>query len=543
MWALPSRWLGRAWGQRLWGSAADERIKEAAQYLRAHAEWIVTQASVKYFQANGWANQSPAQKERLVVSLVSLLVTQPHGYHLLPDEEIRSLCCDVGAMENTLQWRDKPSATKTSDVVLGRALAAGAHCCVPSQRGSCYPVIGEHRFVIPLAIAAAVLLVAVARKFDGGLFGSARQLPSSTYENVATTVVWCTLEALRMHVADKIKADKDKAVLDTAALDASALDKGKAVLDKATLAADGVPAMLAFPSLAHHFPQRMDGGEEVTLPMDRLAPDSRVHLYIPGSTTGAAERVKEVTTAVKKYGLVLEMAGVGCPRNDLTIHGRGRVPIGFEFKSHRNPKCVDQKAFEKRCFHMGFNVMEFACGVETQRVDVSSHENEVNLLGRYTTLGTDTSHGAGTEFMVLCGPCGDKLLPVDTTVWFRERVVFCGDDNVLTPCPHRTCHVVTMAFEVEELIHRCAAIRVAITTGEEEPVLGRGEVCDVPGGTSIRIADGTPWISHWWGKMPKGGKEPEGGKVLEGGIKQRRGRRNQNVKKGQRGEKQQKPKE
>ena len=188
----------------------DNRADAAVKYLRAHAESIVTHASLNYFKLNGWAHLNLSAKTNLMTSFVSLLVTQPHGYHLVSDRAIDDLCCAVGAIEDTLQWTNDDRVVTWEDAdrtaikrgdLCKRAMAAGASPCVPNVRedmyGHIYPHVSGPRFVIPPAIAATVLLVATARNFAGGLFGSARHLPSATYENVGSTVIWCVLETLR----------------------------------------------------------------------------------------------------------------------------------------------------------------------------------------------------------------------------------------------------------------------------------------------------------------------------------------------------------
>ena len=78
-------------------------------------------------------------------------------------------------MEDTLWWSDEQPNVAHSDVCV-RAMAAGARPLVdekerPPGEAFRYPVAGAIRFVIPPAIAAAVLLVAVVRNFDCGFLG------------------------------------------------------------------------------------------------------------------------------------------------------------------------------------------------------------------------------------------------------------------------------------------------------------------------------------------------------------------------------------
>ena len=414
----------------------------AASYLRNHAERIVTQASLRYMNTNGWAKQGPTQRGVLVSSLVSLLVTQPHGYHLLSPNVINSLCCDVGAMEDTLQWDQHPMR-RSEPVVFPRAMAAGAHPCVPNPKNEDsfqYPRITGHRFVIPPAIAAAVMLVAVTRNFDGGLFGSARQLPSATYENVASTTLWCTLEALRMHSVNAKKA-KD------------------------------VPAVLAFPSLAQHFPQRKQrkGTKElVVFQMDKR----EIPLLPPDNTKGTNARIDDVVNYCRNK-MVLEMAGNGCPRNDLTIHNHlGGTSIGVEYKSYTDPtnlSILEKDVLERRCFQMGYNQMSIVrvdargerIASDSFTVDVEKHASAQNLRGRYITLCTEFLGLGGLperEFLVLCSPVGDALLPKDTILEFQKRVmsVHVGETNVKTEAAKSlTCRVLCMELGIEELLCRC----------------------------------------------------------------------------------------
>ena len=448
-----TRWSHEAAGSPEAGDASTKPKHKpvpdaAANYLCCHAERIVTQASLRYMNANGWAAQESSRRGVLVSSLVSLLVTQPHGYHLLSPDVISSLCCDVGAMEDTLQW-GKRAVKRSEPVVFQRAKAAGAHPCVPNPKENeakemIYPLITGHRFVIPPAIAAAVLLVAVTRNFDGGLFGSARQLPSATYENVASTVLWCTLEALRMH---------------------SVIAKKVAV----------VPAVLAFPSLAKHFPRERGRKELVVFQMG----PGEIPLLPPDNTTGTNARIDDVVNSCGKK-MVLEMAGNGCPRNDLTIHNRGGTSIGVEYKSYTdltNLSILERNVLERRCFQMGYNQMSIvrvdASGKhiadDSFTVDVEKHDSAQNLRGRYITLCTEflgRPEGDATpgglperEFLVLCSPIGSALLPEDTILTFQKRVmsVHVGETIVETKAAESlTCRVLCMQLGIEELLCRCS---------------------------------------------------------------------------------------
>ena len=439
-----------------------------------------------------------------MTSFVSLLVTQPHGYHLVSEKAIDDLCCAVDAIEDTLQWTNDfrvvtwedadRTAIKRGDLCK-RAVAAGASPCVPNVRedmhGHIYPHVSGPRFVIPPAIAATVLLVATARNFAGGLFGSARHLPSATYENVGSTVIWCTLEALRERC--------------TTTTGAHAYFPSHA------------PAVLAFPSLAQHFPLR-DGIEEVVFKMGGpaiplvLPPDSNAALR--GAAASSSARFRDTRTlsridGVKKlldggHSVVLEMAGAGCPRNDLTIVNPGGVSIGVEFKSYRGLSIVGKDVLEKRCFQMGYNKMSVA-GRESFVMEVEKHDNSRNLLGRFITLLTEKKCGTPTkEFLLLCSPIGDALLPSHTTVEFRERTTATpkhGSDTLMETAvdgARGSCHVVCLHLDVEDLLYgSCAPDQRSVRVAAAEPCAD--DYCIHPSTTSraaIRLctptSTGTP---------------------------------------------------
>ena len=424
--------------------------KGAAAYLCGHAEWILTRASLSYFNSNGWQYES--QRKHLISSLVSLMLTQPHGYHLLDDSDITALCCSVGAIEDTLEWTNRAPVVSKRQVdekaqegeaqLRERALAAGAQPCIPPakpEKGAAvayrYPITGRYRYIVPPAIAAAVLLVAVTRNFMGGIFGGARQLPSATHENVAATVIWCALDALHRH----------RFRLKDAAGHAGPLR---------------APAVLAFPSLADHFPE-VEGTEQMQFAMWPAG----VHLLVPGADEGTDARICEVVAKVNGVeggpSMVLEMAGPSSPRNDLTIHNPGGLRMGFEFKSYRDSSAVWDNALVKRCFHMGYGTIKRNL---TRQVYFPKGEN---LRGRYITLRTEAltaRPGAPRpecEFLVLCGPRGQSLLG-NTSCTFLDKLkgfVQEGNDSsvVLLRGPAGSqCRVVCMSLGLEEMLFRCA---------------------------------------------------------------------------------------
>eukprot|EP00658_Telonema_sp_P-2_P052118 TRINITY_DN4029_c0_g3_i1.p1 TRINITY_DN4029_c0_g3~~TRINITY_DN4029_c0_g3_i1.p1 ORF type:complete len:607 (-),score=65.41 TRINITY_DN4029_c0_g3_i1:143-1963(-) len=438
--------------QSIWASSATRDVKGAAAYLSGHGEWILTRASLKYFRSNGWHYET--NRKQLVSSLVSLMVTQPYGYHLLEDADIKMLCCSVGAVEDTLEWAKDP---RSPDAPPGhevgvRAVAAGAHPCIPPTKGERvayrYPVTtGRYRYIVPPAIAAAVLLVAVTRNFMGGMFGGARQLPSATYENVAATVIWCALDALHRHSFCLLGNREQAGTLQ-------------------------VPAVLAFPSLADHFPVARERnkvpGEQVLFAMR----PGEVHLMVPGADEGTDARIDDVVRAVHKKSMVLEMAGHGCPRNDLTIHNPGGVRMGFEFKSYRDSVAVRDDVLKKRCFHMGYNKFNRKQrNGHTHGDGVDSNMGQ-NLRGRYITLRTEAltmnkrvePPPPKCEFLVLCGPRGHSLLRSDTSVHFTDRVHGRVPDDGASSVvvegaqdPDASeCRVVCMELGLEELLFRCA---------------------------------------------------------------------------------------
>ena len=410
-------------------------INEVIPYLVGHSESILTRASMRYFRENGWFKLQSSEKETLVISVISLLITQPYGFHLLSDATIDALCCNVGAIEDTLQFVPTPT-TNPEHPLAHRALSAGAFPCVPSGNNTTlYPKVGAHRFVIPPAIAVAVLLEAVSIHFNGVLFGGTRQLASLTYENVTSTVIWCALEAVRVF---STRGEKNTVVK--------------------------VPALLAFPSIADHLEGTgaamkqvklaMHGGDEIEL--------------LPPSDMDADTRIREVTRLLAECGMVLEMAGPGSPRNDLTLHNPGGASIAFEFKSYTDSTSVPISTLEKRCFHMGFDTLHCKSDVGSFDKDAKQHKSGSNLLGRYITLSADCKET--DEYLVLCGPRGSHLLPNNTSITFRDRVKFKTDTHSVEPSPGRRCTVVCMTLGVEQLIHQCSSWHnVDAATSTEQP--------------------------------------------------------------------------
>ena len=411
-------------------------IDEVFPYLVGHSESILIRASMRYFRENQWSNLESSERETLVTSVISLLITQPYGFHLLSDTTIEALCCKVGAIEDTLQFTST-STHYPEHRLTHRALSAGAFPCVPTTKTpnptAFYPQIGAHRFVIPPAIAVAVLMEAVSIHFNGVLFGGTRQLASLTGENVASTVIWCALEAVR-HFSKVEEGPKQ------------------------------VPALLAFPSLADHFP--LEGAdvakEQVMLAMHK----AQIELLPPQSNTKVKARLDNVANSLKRCGMVLEMAGPGSSRNDLTLHNPGGASIAFEFKSYTDSTSVPLPTLEKRCFQMGFNTLQCKSGINSFVKDVRSHKSASNLMGRYITLKADNCPRKKTnEYLVLCGPRGWHLLPDGVSISFRDRV----ESTLQKPSPGR-CKVVCMTLGIEQLVHQCSSRhKVVAATNTEQP--------------------------------------------------------------------------
>lgn len=594
----------------------------AVQYLNSHAGGIATRVSLEYIKTDAWEKLSISEFDRLASYLLSLSVTQPHGFHVVPDDVVKKLCCELGAVQDTLTWEsrmtlsartyvktlngrklkndefynlwngvtissetrarinkkidcalsdyqsiadleEKFRSTLTIDenqqeinkkrcvnelfklslkhvqaamlvaeevakaefidrmlqirsrllkyggveeigdeericlehatmharvfaeekfaskppqkypnvlsigdeyVTLTRALAAQAFPCLPSPTSDGdVPHIEGIRFVIPPAVVTAVLLVVVSRRFDRGIFGEIRDTPATAYENVASTIIWGTFEALRLHQLS---------------------------LNPRTPFVK-VPALLAFPSLAKHFPT--EAGEELICFKWRVdSPNQTVKLLTPAEGKNTYERAEQVVEHLQKdsCGVVLAMAGASVPQNDLTVHNYG-VRMGIEFKSFDG--VVELKVLRHRAFQMGFDNIHCTApleglvvrdgGVFASCESVNFHTTELspgkavtflisprggraNEGGKFETLQTErllkescpgkTVESCLTEFMVLCGP-GNTSLISENSFEFRDRCKPTAgkvDSLEFVKGGDSRCKVLSLQLGVHEFIQR-----------------------------------------------------------------------------------------
>jgi hypothetical protein len=374
------------------------------ELVRQNAEPIVSRVSSSYINVNGWGKQNKDQKMALVSALLTIPLTQPHGYHVVSDETLNTLTCKVGAVVDTLHWatvasKALPPFPKSAIMEIAREQFA-AHPIIPIKKDivveeetvTMYPHIDKSlRFVIP----PAVLVVMLSWLSKSPIFETGKASPSSIYETILPYLTQSTLEAflrhahevrkpipllllypeLRSHCADTI------ALLDIAALatkiqlapptDGAPLPRSEATntafsQPPGTTAENGSEDAksspvnegtalkdIQFPPPADYAPSARYEAAEGHPPADEATVPKDIPLVLPanGHPSTRYEAAKEKFEA--SCGIMVEVAGEGVPQNDTTVYSRSAV-VGEEYKHYTRGGYVDVGVLQKRAYQMGY---------------------------------------------------------------------------------------------------------------------------------------------------------------------------------------------
>jgi hypothetical protein len=178
------------------------------ELVRQNAEPIVSRVSSNYINVNGWGKHNKDQKLALVSALLTIPLTQPHGYHVVSDMTLDALTCKVGAVVDTLHWATVASTglPQVPECAISKIAREQfkAHPIIPTTKDvvvnqkkvTMYPHIDKSlRFVIP----PAVLVVMLSWLAKSPIFGTGKASPSSIYETILPYLTQSTLEAFLRH--------------------------------------------------------------------------------------------------------------------------------------------------------------------------------------------------------------------------------------------------------------------------------------------------------------------------------------------------------
>ena len=155
----------------------NEALLRLKELVRQNAESIVTRASSWYIRANGWGTISDnTTKMELVSALLTIPQTQPHGYHLLSEDTLRTLTCTVGAVVDTLHWQESKSRASNGESLIGAYALENfnAYPIVPSSREVTIndKCVHPHLIGLRLVIPPAVLVVMLSWLAKAPIFGT-----------------------------------------------------------------------------------------------------------------------------------------------------------------------------------------------------------------------------------------------------------------------------------------------------------------------------------------------------------------------------------
>jgi len=410
--------------------AADEKVDSnvpdtcLSDLVLQNAESIVSRTSSMYIKVNGWAKADVAAKRTdLISALLTIPFTQPYGYHVLPDETLRALTCDVGAVVDTLYWKEGPSASlpPTADprilkIALGNKFKAYPILPIVDASSKLHPHIGgSKRFIIP----SAVIVVMLAWLAKAPIFGNAKTSPSSVYETILPRLTYAKLVTFLNH-------------------------------------SESIPLPLVYPELL--LTNELDS--ELAFKGSKEKPP----LFLtPVPLSNSPEEKFEA--ARTKYeasgGLMVEMAGGGVPQNDLMVYN-GQAIVGEEYKYYTQGGFVELSVLLKRAYQMGYGFVNISVGRAAESVEVKTNKSDRTFkayelhdggmlermngnvkirsvlfgdtvtitipsrpsgtsgLGKYHALRMRDLAPEAQEYVVLCGP-GGSLLPPGVTVTFTQR--------------------------------------------------------------------------------------------------------------------------